>query len=141
MAVVKVDGSNPANFESRASVIDKGRYVFEIANDLAVIKSKSSDNNIIKVELRCQDEGKFKGAVVFDNIALTKKAEFKLVHLALAAGSQSKDDITSNGVDLALLKGCTVEVEVDVEAPSTGADGKTYGEKNRVVKYVFDPNK
>jgi hypothetical protein len=137
MAVVKIDANNPNNFTGK-QIVDKGTYVFEIANDLQIVKSKSSDNNIIKVELRVQDEGKFRGAVVYDNIALTPKSEFKLVHLAMAAGTQTKDEIKNDGIDLSLFKGATLQAEVDVEAPMQAPDGTMYQEKNRVTRYIFD---
>ncbi len=137
MTVVNVDASNPSNFQTRKP-IPGGKYVFEIANDLVVEKAKSSDNNIIKVELRCDDDGEHKGSVVYDNIVLTKKAEFKLCHLVLAAGTQTKEEMAS-GVDLALLKGEMVEADIVLEPPRKDpATGAMYDESNRVKRYIFD---
>ena len=138
MTVVTIDSTNPSNFQMRKP-IPAGTYVFEIANDLVVSKAKSSENNIIKVELRCNDDGEHKGSVVFDNIALTKKAEFKLCHLVLAAGTQTKEEMSS-GIDLDLLKGRMVEVEVSLEPPRKDpVTGQIYDESNRVKRYCFDP--
>ncbi len=138
MPVVNIDATNPDNFQPRKP-IPAGKYVFEIANDLVVVKAKSSDNNIIKVELRCADEGEHKGKIVYDNIVLTKKAEFKLCHLALAAGTQSKDEMAS-GIDLELFKGQMVEADVTLEPPRKDtATGQIYDESNRVKRYIFEP--
>ena len=141
MSLVKVNTANPKNFEKRDfTPMPKGQYVFEIANDLVVTKAKSSDNNIIKVELVCQDEGEYKGKMVFDNIALTKKAEFKLCHLVLAAGTQTKEDM-QEGVDLDLLKGRRVEADITVQPPRTDpSTGDLYPESNKVQRYIFDPD-
>lgn len=138
MTVVNVDTANPDNFQPRKP-IPAGKYVFEIANDLVVTKAKSSENNIIKIELRCQAEDEYKGRVVFDNIVLTKKAEFKLCHLVLAAGTQTKEDM-GNGVDLELLKGAVLEAEISLEPPRKDpATGVIYDESNRVKRYIFEP--
>ncbi len=139
MSVVKIDSNNAENFEKKDfTPIPKGEYVFEIANDLVVEKAKSSDNMIVKVELACQDEGEFKGKKVFDNIVLTKKAEFKLCHLALAAGTQTKEEMVE-GVDLELFKGRLVRAEISVQAPRTDTvTGEVYRENNIVVRYCFD---
>ncbi len=140
MAVVNIDATNPDNFQARKP-LPAGKYVFEIANDLVVTQAKPpSVNKLIKVELRCADEGEQKGRVVFDNIVLTKKAEFKLCHLVLAADSQSKDDM-ANGIDLELLKGCMVEAEISLEPPRKDPiTGQMYDESNRVKRYCFEPD-
>jgi len=139
MAVVKIDANNAENFEKKDfTPIPKGEYVFEIENELVVTKAKSSDNMLVKVTLICQDEGPAKGKKVFDNIVLTKKAEFKLCHLALAAGTQTKEEMV-DGVDLALFKGQLVRAEISVQAPRTDpSTGQVYGESNKVVRYCFD---
>ncbi len=139
MAVVKVDSNNAENFEKKDfTPIPKGEYVFEIENDLVVEKAKSSDNKIVKVTLVCQDEGEYKGKKVFDNIVLTKKAEYKLCHLALAAGTQTKEEMRE-GVDLELFKGRLIRAEISVHAPRTDpVTGQMYNESNKVTRYCFD---
>ncbi len=139
MAVVNVDAANPANFQTRKP-IPASRYVFEIANDLVVTKAKPpSVNNVVKVELRCRDEGPHLGSVVYDTITLTPKAEFKLCHLVLAAGTQTQDDMT-NGIELDLLKGSIVEADIILQPARTDpATGAQYEESNRVKRYIFEP--
>lgn len=137
MTVVVIDAANPNNFQTRKP-IPGGEYLFEIANDLVVTQAKSSENKIIKVELRVRDEGPHLGSIVFDNIALTKKAEFKLCHIVLSAGTQTKEEMAS-GVDLDLLKGEVVKALVSLEpAHRDPATGQMYDEGNRVKRYIFD---
>lgn len=141
MATVKIDASNEANFQQKSwPVMPRGIYTFEIANDLHTEQAKTSTNQLIKVELKCMDDGEFKGSTVWDNIVLTPKAEFKLVHLVLAAGTQTREDIKQNGVDLDRLKGQAVRAEVNIEGPSQDKNdpNKTYPEKNKIQRYVFD---
>lgn len=138
MTVVNIDAANPNNFQTRKPV-PAGEYLFEVANDLVVTKAKPpSENMLIKVELRVRDEGEHLGSLVFDNIVLTKKAEFKLCHLALAAGTQTKEEMAS-GVDLDLLKGTVVRALVSLEpAHRDPVTGQMYDEGNRVKRYIFD---
>jgi len=138
MAVVKIDSTNPDNFRPK-KLIAPGQYTFTVANDPVVEVAQSSGNSIVKVELRCNDDGEFKGSPVYDICAITEKAQFKLCHLALAAGTQSKEEIQNDGVDLGLLKNAVVECAITIEKgtvdPSTG---QQYKDKNKVDKYLFE---
>jgi len=137
MTVVKIDGSNDSNFQQRR-LIDRGTYIFEIANEPVVEKAKTSDNMKVSVELRCQDEGEFKGQAVYDTIILTPKAEWKLCHLVLACGTQTREEMKENGVDLSLLKGSTCEAEITIEAGGMNPQtGQRYPDRNRVSRYIF----
>lgn len=138
MGTVRIDSTNEGNFRAK-TLIPKGDYLFEIANDLVVEKAKSSQNNVVNVELRCQDDGPAKGSVVFDTIALTKKAEWKLCHLVLAAGTQSKAEMKADGIELSLLKGQIVKAGVDIQPARSAPDGGQYAAKNRVTQYCFTP--
>ncbi len=137
MSVVKVDSTNEGNFQARR-ILPKGRYPFEIANDLKVEQAQTSGNNIVKIELRCQAEDGAKGVPVFDNCVLTPKGEWKLCQLALSAGVQTAEEIKTTGVDLELLKGKIVEAEIDVEPARQAPDGTMYNEKNKVSRYLFE---
>jgi hypothetical protein len=143
MTTVRVDPSNPDNYQPREfKLLPKGIFLFEIANQLKIEGAKSSSNQKIEVRLKCIDDadgGSFKGTTVFDTIALVPKSEYKLVHLALAAGTQTREQIKADGVDLDMITGKVVKADIDVEGPSTSRDGsKTYKERNRVSRYVFD---
>mgnify|MGYP002642209825 CR=1 FL=1 len=140
MSIVKIDASNEGNFESRSfKILPKGKYIFEVANEPIISQAKSSGKNKVDITLKCADDGEYKGSSVFDCISLSKKSEWKLCHLVLACGTQSEDDMKNNGIDLSLLKGATLEAEVDVQPATVGADGKTYNEKNRITRYLFEP--
>mgnify|MGYP001199993089 CR=1 FL=1 len=135
--IIKVDGNNPDNFTARR-LIEPGRYLFEIAEEPKVTMSKNG-NPVVNVQLRVADDGANKGAVVFDNLAVTPKSEFRLCHLVMAAGSQTKDEIAQSGVDLSLLTGRIVEADVIIEPPQKDpATGQMYSEKNRINKYIFN---
>lgn len=137
MSIIKIDGNNESNFTG-FKLLHPGAYCFEIANEPEVKKS-SKGNPMIAVELRCADDGEFKGCAVFDNIAITPRSEFRVCHLALAAGTQDKEDIKSRGVDLSLLPGKIVEAEIGIQpARMDPATGNTYREKNIVRRYIFD---
>lgn len=137
MTIVKIDSSNEANFKG-FKLLPPGSYCFEIANEPEVGRS-SKGNPLVNVELRCADEGEFKGHPVFDNIAITQKSEFRICHLALAAGTQTKEEIKNNGIDLSLLPGKIVEAEIGVQAPRKDpVTGTNYREKNTVERYVFE---
>jgi len=146
MAVVKVDATNEDNFKQKTfKLLPKGRYLFEATGRNGgplVVETAKSGNPMVVVECKCIDDkndGEYRGITVFDNIAITPKSEWKLVHLALACGSQTKDDIKERGVDLELIKGKPFEAEVDVRPPQTAADGTTYSERNRIARYLFEP--
>ena len=139
MTVVKVDSSNPENYKPfEFKLLPKGAFNFEVANDLVVQQAKTSSNKIIKVELRCTDEGENRGIAVFHNIVLTPKKEKELVHLALSCGTQKAEDIQQNGVDLSLMKGRICRAEVDVQPATTGEDGTSYRAKNTLFRFLFD---
>ncbi len=136
MTIVRIDASNESNFRTR-KIMPAGRYTFEIANDPVVSKAKTSDNNVVSIELRCIDEGEYRGSAVFDNIPITPKTEFRLCHLVLAAGSQTKEEMQADGIDLSLLRGKVVEAEVGIEPPSVSPTGRRFGERNRIERYIF----
>ena len=138
MAIVNVDATTTNKLQTRKPIPD-GEYTFEIANDLVVTQAKPpSTNKLIKVELRVQDDGEHMGALVYDNIVLTRKAEFKLCHIVLAAGTQTKEEMES-GVDLDLLKGEIVKAMVSLEPPRRDSvTGQMYDESNSVKRYIFD---
>jgi hypothetical protein len=144
MAVVNVDTGNPENFAGRKyEIMPRGIYLFEVSKVPVLHKAKTSQNMVVDVVLKCIDDaesGKYKGTSVFETIALTQKGEYRLVHLALAAGTQTREDIkNAGGVDLELLIGKVLKAEVSVEGPSTNpATGQVYGEKNRVRNYIFE---
>jgi len=143
MTVVKVDTTDESKFDQKSfTTLPKGSYVFELANDLKV-ELATTGKNIVKVEARCMDDGEYKGIPVWDNIALTPKADWKLVHLALACGTQTEYDIKeAGGVDLELLiAGSTFEAAVSVVPPTKAADGSMYKEKNNIAAYLFEPSK
>lgn len=139
MAVVTLssDLNDDGLFKSR-KLLPPGIYTFEVANDLKVEASKSSQNRLIKVELKCTDDGEYFGQTVYDVCVLTKKAEFKIVHLALSAGQTREMIREQGGPDLGAIKGAIVQARVAVEPETKAPDGTTYRAKNRVEQYMFE---
>jgi len=71
LGLVEIDVSNPEELYQQRRIIPNGKYTFEIAKELVVTPcNEPSTNNKIEIELRCLDDGKAKGAVVFDRIIL-----------------------------------------------------------------------
>ena len=140
MTILNVDTSNPElltkkNFDP----VPSGKYVCEVANDLAVEQSKSSANQIVKIELRIIDDGEFKGRKIFDNLVIgatpesKSKTEWKIAQFAIACGVCTKDTI--NEIDLEAFKGCNCEVNISTKANTY--NGETT-QKNYVKEYLFE---
>ncbi len=137
MAVVRVDSSNPDNFRAK-QLIDPGHYCFEVENEPTVEQAKTSQNQVVKIEARCTDDGKFKGCKVYATHALTAKAEWMLCHLVLSCGTQTEEAMAANGIDLSLLKGATFEAEIGISDPQVDpSTGQKYKPKNEINKYLF----
>ncbi len=137
MAIYRPDAGNPDNFRAK-KLIDPGQYCFEIENDVVVSQSQSSPNQVVKIEARCSDDGKFKGSKIYATHALTKKAEWSLCHLVLSCGTQTEEEMARDGIDLGLLKGSTFEAEVGISDPQTDpTTGQKYKPKNTIEKYLF----
>ena len=121
--------------------IPAGLYTFEVANDLKIEKSKSSANQVVKLELVVQDEGDFRGRKVFDNLvicadpATRSKTDWKIAQFAVATGLYTKD--TLDEIDLDAFKGAVLNAVVGVEA-STNQITKEVKQKNKVKEYIFE---
>ena len=139
MSIVKVDSSNPDNFRAK-KLADPGNYCFVVENEPVVAQAKSSQNQVVNVEVRITDDGKFKGSKIYATHALTAKAEWMLCHLVLSCGTQSEEEIARDGIDLGLLKGETFEAEIGISDPQTDpSTGQKYKPKNTIEKYLFEP--
>lgn len=148
MGLVSIDMSNPEALYEQRRLIPNGKYVFEIAKELVVTPcNEPSTNSKVEIELRCQDDGPCKGAVVFDRIILvppentsakantTRKINNgKMAQLTLAAGVMTKAEIAaSNGqIPLDAFKGKAVSAQIRT-APAQGV----YDAKNDVSRYLF----
>jgi hypothetical protein len=125
--LIKVDTTDESLFKAKKKIAP-GEYVFVVAK----VESKTSGkgNAMVCLELRCQDEGEFKGDAVYDNIPVTKKTEWRVVHLLLSAGF-TKDEI-SQGVDISDIKDRYVRANITIE-PAKGG----YKERSIVESYIF----
>lgn len=153
MGILSVDTANPDLFKSPSyKVIPSGRYTFEVANDLTVEDCKNSENRIMKIELRCLDDGDAKGAVVFDNIVFmtdtsSEKAQkamkinqARLCQFAVGCGIATQEEIEATGnIDTGTAKGRVCECLIGIrnsKNPNTGEDQQ----QNVVKQYLFEPS-
>lgn len=139
--LVKIDTTDTEDLLKKRTFepIPPGKYIFEVENDLKVEASQSSDNQIVKVELRVVDDGEFKGRKVFDNLVIgatpetKKKCDYKIAQFAIACGVCTKD--TLDEIDLDLFKGCNVNARIGVTVSTYQGDTK---KKNEVKEYIFE---
>lgn len=160
MGLVEVDVGNPDLFKAyEARILPKGPHLFEVANDLIVEPAKSSDNNIINVELRCQDEDENKSTPVWDIFTLVTNAqgekaikskainEARLAQFAVACGVRTQAQIEAGeGIPLHEFKGCRcnaiTKVEIKPDPTTLDEEGQPVQRKRaRIVRYVFEEGK
>jgi len=152
MVLVNVDTSNKDLLKPyEPKLLPNGKHLFEVANDLVVSQAKPpSPNQIIKVELRCQDEDDNKGAVVFDNIVLIaddsttsgKKAkeinEGRIAQFALACGVLTEEQIKAGeGLPLEQFVGRRGEAITKVES-SKDANTQQIRQNSKISRYLFE---
>ena len=151
MGMIEIDTGNPDLFKPMEfKVCSKGKHLFEVANDLVVEPSKSSDNNLISAQLKCLDDGDDKGATVFDRFVLmadttTEKGrkaqqinQGRLCQFAVACGILTQEEIKNgSGIPLDKFKGSTCEAITKV---CLNTDPNTDEQKQRaeIVKYIFE---
>lgn len=143
--LIKVDTSNPDLLKKRVfKVVSPDTYTFEVANDLKVEPAKSSQNQIVKIQLRVLDDGEFKGEGVFDTLVISadpetrKKCEWKTAQFAVACGVCQPEDINNIGeIDLSEFKGRACRATTGVK---TTTNPTTQEEQQRayVKQYLFE---
>ncbi len=140
MSILSIDTTNPDLLKKKNfDPIPPGKYVCEVENNLKVEQSKSSANQIVKVELRVTDDGEFKGRKIFDNLVIgatpetRSKTDWKIAQFAVACGVCTKETI--NEIDLELFKGSTCEVDIGVKTETYNNETKA---KNFVKQYLFE---
>ena len=140
MGILNIDTSDPDLLKKKSfDPVPTGKYVCIVENNLKVEPSKSSDNSIVKIELRISDDGQYKGRKIFDNLVIgstpeaRKKSEWKIAQFAVACGVCTKE--TLNEIDLDLFRGSTVEVDVGCKTEKYKGEDMT---KNYVKAYLFE---
>jgi len=150
MSMINVDTTNEDLFKPyEFKLMPNGKHSFEVANDLELVPSQSSHNLVIKVELRCAEEGEFKGAVVFDNFTIVKDPqtdkqraskkinESRLSQFAVACGVCSEKEINATGqIPLELFKGRVCDAIVGT-ASYTDPNSQEARQKNKISRYLF----
>ena len=113
MGVVKIDVSNPEELVSKgAAVFEPGLYEFQIMNKLREVKCKApSENNMVKVHLKCVSEGSEMGKTLWDQIVLAETSKWKFFQFCASCGVDLRE--TGGLIDLQELDGATLNAEVD----------------------------
>ncbi len=139
-SILKVDTSSPDMFERpNFPVLEPGRYTFEVANDLKVQPSKSSNNQIVKIELRCVDDD-HKGVVIYDNLVIgadaktRKSCEWKINQFAASCGVIDPSNPSAE-IDLEEFQGKVCEALVAQEIGKT-ASGRAVT-RNVIEEYLY----
>lgn len=153
MGTVEVDLGNPDLFKPyEFKVLPAGKHLLEVANELVVAAAAPpSENNVVKVELRCQDEDENKGTVVFENFTLISNPQSekeitsqkinqgRLAQFTVACGVKTQAEIEAgSGIPLEEFKGKRCEAIIKIESYK---DQKTQEDRQRakVVRYLFEP--
>lgn len=143
MGLLSIDTSNLDELLDQKPLepVPSGKYCCEVENDLKVEKSKSSDNEIIKVELRILDDSEYKGRKIFDNLVIgsspdTKKnCEWKIAQFLAACGVSKEVICSFSADDLSSLKGSVCNVVVVMKTEQYEGEEK----KKNVVKQYLVP--
>lgn len=131
MTRINLTTENFSDLEKEFPVLEPGDYDFVVVNRLKSEKSKSSENNMIKVELETtlSDGQKTR---VFDNLVLTKECEFKLFQFFKALGFNDED--IKSGIDLDNLYMMPLRAKVKQEIYQ--------GEpKCKIARYLYEKTK
>lgn len=157
MGIVNINTQSEDIFEQQSfEPIPAGVYLFSLGNlpgsnveakKTFAVQTSSKGTPIVPVQLRCEanadgSETKYKGRLVFDNCALSHEVgQKKLVHMALAFGAISKEEISAaGGVDLerfSPMLRAKVEIGVKMEKPFNEPGGEAEP-KNVVKRYLFE---
>ena len=152
MGIVTVDTSNPEDLLKPPEFVplSEGKHLLEVANDLKTESAKEGPNLVVKVELRCQDEGEDKGRVVFDNFVIMQVVETdkqrkakeihekRLTQFAIACGVKTESDFRNGNGDIPLddFKGKVCQAMTGIETSKW--QGRT--RQNAYIKrYLFEP--
>lgn len=122
-----INMDNKEQFERDLIVPEPGDYDLTIRNVPKLEKSKSSNNQICKLELEGETEGgKF---VVFDNLVATDESQWKWYQCWRACGF-SDEEITE-GIELEDMRGLTLRARLSQEV----YEGKPQA---RLKQYLYE---
>ena len=141
MSILKIDNTNEDNFKQKDfTPMPKGIYRFEVPHKLKVEKSKSSDNMLIKLSLKCvsdDNDGEYLGKTVFDNLVISQKTEWKLNAFAISSGLYTAESLKADGqIDTEDFEPGEYEVTASIDVETSTFNNKTTT-KNVVKAYIF----
>jgi len=127
-AKINIDMNDPKQYEKEFVVLEPGDYNFTITNRLKFEKSKSSDNQICKVELTTELEDGTTSKV-FDNLVYSPSAQWKWYQFFRACGLS--DDEIKAGPDLEDF----YQMSLRAKIKQTTYNGEPQA---RVAKYLYE---
>ncbi len=155
MVMINVDTSDPDLTKPyEPKVVPPGQHTFVVANDVKVVPSKKTpENSVIGVELRCQDEGEFKGTPVYDYIVLIanptndgqekakKINEGRLAQLSISLGVKKESEFKAGdgNIPLEQFKGCICTAITKVVQREYPEGSKNFTPQANVQRYLFEP--
>jgi len=111
-ARININMDDPSQYEKTFVVLEPGDYTFTITNRLKLEKSKTSENQICKIELSTElEDGTV--AKVFDNLVQGEKSQWKWYQFFRACGFD--DNAIKEGIDLDDLLQMTVRAKIKQE--------------------------
>ena len=117
-------------------VLEPGEYEFYLGEKLKMVKSKSSENQQLKVQL-VNEEALGQKVVVFDNLVLTDNCRWKVGQFFKALGFSDEDIIAGINTDEQIEPGMKLRVRVAQE-PRQDEPAKM---RNVVKAYLFETPK
>ncbi|KKM79759.1 hypothetical protein LCGC14_1346630 [marine sediment metagenome] len=109
---VSIDNSNPDLFKPyEPKLLQNGKHLFEVGTALAITPCKApSENSMITLEAKCQDEDEFKGETVWERFIFIKDIQ--------TPGQQKSKEITEGRLaQFAVACGVMTEAQIKAGEP------------------------
>jgi len=151
---VSIDNSNPDLFKPyEPKLLQNGKHLFEVGTALAITPCKApSENSMITLEARCQDEGECKGTIVYERFVFIANIQ--------TSGQQTSKEITEGRLaQFAVACGVMTEAQIKAgeaipldeflgrrfEAITKVVSGKDQSgnarQQNSIARFLFEPEK
>ena len=149
---VQIDSSNPDLFkEYKPKLLPNGKHLFEVGTSLAVVPCKEpSENSMITLEAKCQDEDEFKGETVWERFVFIKNiqtsgqqkskeiTEGRLAQFAVACGVMTEAQIRAGeNIPLDEFLGRKFEAITKI-VPGKDQSGHAC-QQNSIARFLFEP--
>ncbi len=154
MNTVQIDSSNPDLLKPyEPKLLQNGKHLFEVGTALAITPCKPpSENSMITLEARCQDEDECKGTIVYERFVFIANIQ--------TAGQQKSKEITEGRLaQFTIACGVLDEAQIKAgeaiplddflsrkfEAITKVVSGKDQAgnaqQQNSIARFLFEPAK